>query len=97
MIIIRRVGSALSSTQPTQNNNECIQSWVKIIKSIQAYITAAREDGTDQINHEVTNAVCFMVRVLHLYIELRGPDLGSNAVDTIFILFDLAVVGIYLL
>jgi hypothetical protein len=97
VIIIRRVGSALSGAQPAQTDSESISNWIKIVKLVQGFIKSAQQEGNDHISHEVTDAVCFMVRVLHLYVELRGPDLGSNAVDTISILFELAVVGYFYL
>jgi len=42
---------------------------------------------------EVADVICFMMRVLHFFSELFGPDLGSKIVPAISSIIQLAVVS----
>jgi hypothetical protein len=42
---------------------------------------------------EISDAICFMMRILHFFSELFGPDLGSKIVPAISTILQLAVVG----
>lgn len=41
---------------------------------------------------DIADAICFMMRVMHLFSELFGPDLGLKVVSSISTIVQLAVV-----
>jgi hypothetical protein len=77
---------------PTSLQHQFLRNWMERVSALQQCVRGTRTDIRDHDLQEVADVICFMMRVLHFFSELFGPDLGSKIVPAISSIIQLAVV-----
>jgi hypothetical protein len=77
---------------PTGLQDQFLRNWMERVSALQQCVKGTMTAMRDHDLQEVADVICFMMRVLHFFSELFGPDLGSKIVPAISSIIQLAVV-----
>ncbi|KIM29831.1 hypothetical protein M408DRAFT_22702 [Serendipita vermifera MAFF 305830] len=76
---------------PADLQDEFLRKWADKVSALQQSIQENKKRLRGQDIQEIADTICVMMRVLHLFSELFGPDLGLKVVPLISTIIQLAV------